>query len=801
MLYAVSNERLMWTLPLLLILAIISVQHHSVSAQSNGTQVLRGSVRDVVSDVPIAGATVRVYQRDSLIAGYVTRTRGEYRFMSVPVGRYRVVVSMIGYEPYVIEELAVTAGKETLLPVALTLSHITSNVVSVTADRSLDEAATNNEFVAVSGHTFRPEETRLYPGSIGDPSRMVQNYAGVLGANDARNDIVVRGNSPLGVLYRMEGMNIPNPSHYGALTSAGGVVNMLNNNVLAKSDFIASAFPAEYGNATSGVFDLRTRRGNDERYEFVGQMSFSGVEAGVEGPISDNSSFLINYRYSTLATFAALGLDVGVGSAVPVYQDINFNLSTEIGSGRLTLFGTAGVSRINFIGDDVDTTRLNAYAEPDRNINVSYASGWSGLYYEQSIGSDTYVRFLVGGSATRERYSGDSLVPVSRAAYNDEVSDFSTLRWSTTGTIRHRASSRLVLSGGYIIDGTRYSLYSVLDKGLSSEYIPVDVTGATLQVQAYGQASWRPVDDLQIMIGVHSSYYTLGTASALEPRLGVVYQLSQDMSLRAGLGMHSQAQNIYVYNVQVQATPDATLLPNSDLDLTRSRHATLEWQWFVKDHTRLRVEGYAQWISRAPVERRPSSYSALNAGADFFPTPKAYLVNEGTGVNRGLEFTLERFMRDGLYYMLTASVFSSTYSGSDDIIRNTAFNNGYVVNALAGYTFGISTSSSLTVSARMNTSGGRFLTPVDLQQSQFAGRAVYDESNAFSERQKSYFRTDVRIGYQMELEGSTLEIAMDLMNVTNHENVFIQTYNARSNRVVYQYQQGFIPVPTIRWTF
>ncbi len=782
---------------MLVLIILLLFSGSNVSAQ----QTVRGTVRDAVSEAPVAGATVRLQRNDSVVAGAVTQRNGTYRLPPVPVGYYRLVITLVGYEPLVIDALQVTSGKEVVLTSALTTSYVTAREVSVMDDRSNDDAETNAEFVSVSGHTFRPEETRRYPGSIGDPARMVQNYAGVLGANDARNDIVVRGNSPLGMLYRMEGMNIPNPSHYGALTSAGGVVNMLNNNVLEKSDFLAGAFPATYGNALSGVFDLRSRRGNDEQYEFVGQVSFSGFEGGIEGPMWEGSSFLVNYRYSTLAAFAWMGLDVGVGSAIPIYQDLNFNVSTQLGNGRLTLFGTAGKSEIDFIGDDVDTQRLNAYAEPDRNINVDYATAWTGLFYEQTLGQDTYMRVLVGGTATNEHYSGDSLDPVTRAPYNDEVNDFSTLRWSTTGYLRHRVSPSVVLSAGYLIDGTSYDLYSVLDKGLATEYTPVDVNGTALLVQAYAQGSWRLTNTVTINAGINTMHYSLGDAFALEPRLGATWMLTPMMSVRVGYGTHSQTQNLYVYNVQVTDSIGSVSYPNRTLGFTGSQHLVAEWDWFLVEHTRLRIEGYAQWLSNAPVERTPSSYSALNAGAEFFPDPRADLFNNGTGNNVGVEITLERFLREGLYYKLTGSVFDSRYAGSDGVERNTAFNNGYVVNALAGYQFPITTNGALGISIRMNTSGGKYLTPIDTTASALAGRTIYDQDQAYSQRQTPYFRADVRLSYQMDLAGSTLEIAMDLMNVTNHQNIFIQTYDPQSNRITTQYQQGFIPVPTVRWTF
>ena len=115
---------------------------------------------------------------------------------------------------------------------------------------------------------------------------MAANYAGVSGTNDSRNDIIIRGNSPIGILWRLNGIDIPNPNHFGNAGTTGGPISILNNNTLGNSDFITGAFAADYGNATSGVFDLKMREGNNEKKEFTAQIGFNGFELGAEGPFS-----------------------------------------------------------------------------------------------------------------------------------------------------------------------------------------------------------------------------------------------------------------------------------------------------------------------------------------------------------------------------------------------------------------------------------------------------------------------------------------------------------------------------------
>lgn len=767
-----------------------------------GTQVIRGTVLDAVSNSSVTGATVTVIENGKTIKGAIVKKNGTFRIAGVPLGRKIVKITMIGYEPYVNDNVLVTAGKEVVLSVTLNEAYSTTKEIEVVYDRLADDAITNSEYTSVSARAFNVEDTKRYAGSLGDPSRMAQNFAGVVGANDSRNDIVVRGNSPAGMLWQMEGMIIPNPNHFGSLNSTGGPVSMLNNNVLEKSDFMTSAFPSPYGNALSGVFDLRMRNGNPEKYEFVGQVGFNGFEFGAEGPAWENSSFVANYRYSTLGVFKSLGINFGTGSAVPDYQDANLKLTTKVGeAGTLTLFGTGGKSDVAFYGNDIDTTALDLYGDPDRNTIVDYQTGWLGLSYEHLISENTFAKILIGASGTYEQYKGDSIDQQTRQAYHDEEAELSTARYSVAGTIKHKFTNRTSIIGGFFVDRTNYDLYRIENIGLSNELVNIDIEDHATLSQGYAQLRTRLTEDLTVNAGLHAQYYTLGDAVAVEPRAGIVWSLSPTMSLNAGYGLHSQAQNIYVYNVQEPDTSGALVRSNLDLGFTRNHHAVLGYDWFLSDDIRLRVETYYQWLFEVPIERTPSSFSAINTGAGFAPSNRGNLVNNGTGHNVGLELTLEHFFRNGLYFLVTGSFFDSRYVGSDGIERNTAYNTRYVANVLAGKEFKVGENNVIALNVKLSTTGGRYLTPIDLEASAAAGRTIYDESQAYTQLQDPYFRMDVRLSYRMELGSSTMEFALDLQNVTNNQNVFTQTYNPRTGGITTEYQQGFFPVPTFRWTF
>jgi hypothetical protein len=398
------------------------------------TQTIRGVIRDEVAQSPVIGASVMLIQAEGENpVGAITDVNGEFKITGITTGRHSFRITSVGYEEQRLSNIIVTAGKEVVLNVTLTEMVKELGEVVITADRKNDKTKTNNELALVSGRSFNVEDTKRYAGALGDPSRMAANYAGVVSGNDSRNDIVVRGNSPTGMLWQLEGLNIPNPNHFGSLGSTGGPVSMLNNNTLDKSDFLTSAFPSQYGNALSAVFDLRLREGNNEKHEFLGQVGFNGFEVGAEGPFSKNSkaSYLLNYRYSTLGLFKALGINFGTGSAVPDYSDLNFKVAVPTGTkGKLTLFGIVGQSDVTFLGNDVDTTNTNLYGTENSNTRVKYGTNIFGASYEHTLSPKTFAKLTLGASTTSQVFSGDSISIVTREAFLNGEAKFKTRKYS-----------------------------------------------------------------------------------------------------------------------------------------------------------------------------------------------------------------------------------------------------------------------------------------------------------------------------------------------------------------------------------
>ena len=249
-------------------------------------QIVRGVIVDKDTQQPLLGATILVTTTEEHI-GEVTDFDGKFS-VELPVGRHRLEFQYLGYETFVIEDAIVNSAKELVLKIELVEGAIVTEEVGVVARARGNDPL--NPLAVVSTRSFSAEETQRYAASANDPSRMALGFPGVQGSRDARSDIVTRGNAPLGLLWRLEGIDIPNPNHFARRGSSGGGITIFSVSMLSNSDFFTGAFPAMYGNALSGVFDIKFRNGNMEKQEYTLRAGMLGLDFSTEGPIKKGKS-------------------------------------------------------------------------------------------------------------------------------------------------------------------------------------------------------------------------------------------------------------------------------------------------------------------------------------------------------------------------------------------------------------------------------------------------------------------------------------------------------------------------------
>jgi len=781
-------------------------------AFAQNVQTIRGQVTDAQSNYPIVGAVIVVLNSNPLL-GTTTDDNGYFRLEKVPLGRHTIKLSMLGYEERIIPNVLLNSGKELTLNLNLQERLVSSADVVITAKESKRDLI-NNEFTSVSARSLNMEETSRYAGSRNDPGRMAANFAGVVSNNDSRNDIIIRGNSPIGVLWRMEGADIPNPNHFGALGATGGPVSMLNYNVLEQSDFLTGAFPAEYGNAYGGVFDLRMRKGNSDKREYMAQIGFNGFEAGLEGPFKKGkrSSYLVNYRYSTLAAFQAVGFNLGTGSAVPYYQDLSFKMNFELNKNmNLSWYGIGGFSKINFKGKDADTTSF--YSGARQNLLYKTNMGTSGLVFKHFFNEKTYQKIVLTSSINNVSTKNDSIGLEANGSgkvdYNNITFKYGDKSNNTRMALRyflnHKINTRFTISGSAYVDRIGYNFKdSVLEtKGGIQYFRPLkNQKGNTFLYQAFVQTQYLATEYLTFNVGLHGQYLSLNkSASVLEPRFGANYKLSPKSSLNLGYGLHSQMQALSAYFYQTELGNGNNYKTNTDLNFTKAHHLVLGYSQSIGSNLRFKAETYYQSLYNVPVEAKSSSFSLLNYGSDFTYVDRDSLVNSGIGKNMGVELTLERFFTKGYYFLFSNSLYDSKYQGSDKVWRNTAFNGKYVSNLLVGKEWKLSEKNTLALDIKLTTAGGRRLTPINLAASQAAGEAKYYEDRAYENKAKNYFRADFKITYRRNGKRIMQEWYLDLQNLFNTKNVFSQTYGVAKNKIGTTYQLGLFPLVQYRLTF
>jgi len=792
----------------MLFLCLVLIYSFKLLSQSELTQTIRGKIIDSQTEMPLVGATV-VIANSSPQKGTISDENGDFVLENVAIGRHSLQVSFIGYAPSLLQNLILRSGKELVLKIKLEEKVIETQEVVVKAFSEKNKAL--NEMAFVSARSFSVDETERFAGSLGDPSRMAANYAGVMAPGDQRNDIIIRGNSPSGLLWRVDGINVPNPNHFGALGTTGGPVCMLNNNLLTNSDFYTGAFPAEYGNALSGAFDLNIRNGNNQKYEFLGQVGFNGFEFGVEGPFSKKSkaSFLANYRYSTLAVFKKIGIDLQIGG-IPEYQDLSFKFNFPGKKyGKLSIFGIGGLSYIELLDSkkkDSDMSYVMAGNDTYFGSDMG-AVGVSHLFYlSPENANSASIKTTLALLGTRVTTQVDTFQLPEKIPFTNYGAEHTEITYVVGTQFRKKISAKDNFSVGLNVDLYQINYSDSFYRSEYKKYIPIkDEEGKCALYQAYIQWQHKFTDFISLYGGFHSQQFSLNSYSpTLEPRASVKWNFAPKQTFSFGYGLHTQLQPkiIYFEKTEVITGNDTSFVEtNRGLDFSKSHHFVVAYDYSITTNFRLKAETYYQQLFDIPVEIDESHISLINSGDNFAIFERDSLVNKGVGYNYGIELTLEKFFANNWYFLLTSSVYNSKYKASDGKWRNTAFNGNYTVNMLGGYEWKLGKHFALAFDGKVVRAGGKRYIPIDEELSVLTGETQHIIEQAYADRYDHYFRFDIRISLKEDRKRYNQEWAIDIQNVTRKENFLQEVFDSTSGEVRKEYQTGMIPMMLWRIQF
>ena len=768
------------------------------------TQTLRGSVTDATNHNPLTGATIQLAATD-----YATTTNqlGAYRLENIPVGRYQLVVNYLGYEQLRIAEVLLETGKEVIYNVELRPAAAELTEVVVRADRE-------RVVHPVSIRTITVEETRRFPATFFDPARLATAYAGVVNANDQANGLIIRGNAPTSINWQIAGAEIVNPNHTpnaGTFsdrpTFNGGGVNILSAQLLDNSTLLTGAFPVQYGNALAGILDMNFRAGNNERYEFTGQLGLIGIDLAAEGPFNKtaDASFLVNYRYSTIGLLGALG--VPLGDEEINFQDVAFNVVLPAGRvGDFTLFGMGGQSE-NIFAAERDTA---VWEETKDRLDIDFDSKMGAIGGTHRVNltaqldwNTTYVYSATENQRFSSRLTDSlTLLPLDTDESTDRKSSLFT-------QLTFRPDTRQVFQLGTTFLDQNYENYSVSEASDLTR-IKVDFYEPRLRILR-PFISWRGqiTDRLTATLGLtdqifffdaiylndtdfHSDFYVGETIHSIEPRLALDYQFDAQRHLSLAYGRHSQFQSPYRRTgvLRVGTTP------GEDPVFNRANHVVLGYRQQLNTTTQLGVEAYWQGLAVEPfVPLDNELVEKLRAGG-LVDYPQS-------GTNYGLEISLQKYLTSSFYYLANTSLYSATFRAENGEKRNSRYNGNYILNLTAGKEWKKEKKNRIAIfglNARFNYRGGFRQTPINLAQSRATGYTFYTD-DLFTERQSDFYKLDLRLYWKKNKLKHNSTLALDIQNVTNRQNVAFNFYDAQQNRVVTKFQLGIIPILNYRIEF
>ncbi|RZM29247.1 MAG: TonB-dependent receptor [Pedobacter sp.] len=778
----------------------------SLAFSQNFNQTVRGVILDQDSKQPIEGTTITIAGSNPLKA-ILTDKDGSFRFDNMPIGRITLHVSNVGYEKIILPNIVVNSGKETVLNINMQEAVAQLEGLVLTFDKNKGQPL--NDMILVSGRSISPEQTNRYAGGFNDPSRILSNFAGVTSSQDGSNDIIVRGNSPKYIQWRLEGMQITNPNHFSDQSAVSGSISVLNNNLLATSDFYTGAFSAEYGDVLSGVYDVKLRQGNNEKFESTFGLGVLGTELTFEGPFKKgyNGSFLVNYRYSTVSLINNLGLVEGINGALN-FQDAAFKvvLPTKQ-AGLFSFFGLAGLSNFLFkdvspalwqtpgrrfvpnkIGEDYDKGSHLANLGMNHTLTINKNSHINtGLSFSsEGIDDDVFENFKTDTSETNQLNFNGRLI---RSTYRGEI------------TYNNKLSPKLKLQVG-----TKYALLdysfnqSMLRDSSNIRATLVDFKENISTIRNFISFRYRFNEKVTTVFGVQNMNVLLNNKHTIEPRLSLNWELSKTSALSAGYGKHSTMESIHHYYTQVKLSDGSSITPNKDLDLLKAHHFVLGYEKRFSKNMMVKLETYYQDLYDLPVANSEGSiFATINEGLDF---QYLDLVNKGSGKNYGVEVTVERFFNKNYYYLVNASLYNSTYKALDGIERNTRFNGNYLVNVLFGKDFpklGKAQNKTISFNSRAFFGGGKKIIP--LLRGADGNLAVDPASNRFYDYSKAYendlqdiYQLTMSFSYKINKPRATHEIFLNIENITNNRGRLTEFYDpGEPGNVGYMKQGGVFP--------
>lgn len=749
-------------------------------------QAIIGVVKENFTEKPLENVHVNLLAGETRIAQTTTNEKGRFMFEHVAVGHYELAFSHLSFIPFTQPGVEVNAAYPTHIEAKMDLSMVDLKEITIFPPK--ERGTSSNRMALLSSYSIDAVDARKLAGSLDDPARVAGLLPGVASYKGfSANFISIRGNSPRGFKYYLEGVELPNPTHFARIGSSGGTFTIFSMHLMGKSDFFSGAFPAEYGDATAGVMDVRFREGGTNDHQYMMKLGTLGIDLASEGPLNrkKSSSYVANYRYAVVGLGRLFGL-----ATQPVYQDISFNLNLPLSSkSKLKVFGIAGMSDrerpsvsdpLNWT-EDLDRYRLNLGSKM-----ATIGSNYSLRASENSVFGMTMMAG-VSEQYDNKHYIFDDLVMRAR-----QINETASVPISFTTSLKHKFGKHHSNKTGVALNAAWHD-WQALKYNMATDVLDTLVTGSghSVTTKAYTSSTFNLTYRWKVNIGVNWLYHSVNKKQAIEPRAGISFLINDNNKISFAYGRHSQAEHFATYRFQFTDSTGKITFPNRNLDFIRSDHFILGWKSRLFSNHRLVLEVYYQQLMNVPVEPG-GTFSTINLKE--LDELRA-LENTGSGRNFGIDVGLERFEENGLYYMLNGSLFRSYYTAGDRVERPSTFDLGYISRFLLGkeYSIGKDKQNFLGWNTNFSVMGGQAYTPIDLDASRAALETIYNESAAYSEREDALLFLDLTVTFRKNKKSSSTLWSLQLKNLFANGNALYREYDSVTDKEVTIPSTGFFP--------
>ena len=747
---------------------LLTLLSFKLSAQEGRLELF---LYDAGSKAPISNASLLLLDSHPQ-QGSLTDSSGRAALHLPSDQHFAILVQHQGYQDHLEANLQIPSSGYLKLELDLYPSIDSLEVVNVIAQTD----GPRDTWTKLSAVSIRLEKSQRLAASLSDPARAALTVAGVIGANDEGNELIIRGNGPRQVQWRLQGVPIPNPNHFGnGRGSQGGAVLMLSTNSLAATDFLRSNFPAQYGNALGGVMDLELATANPEQTSIQLEAGVLGFRSRLEIPISRRSALLLNYRYSNLHLLDRAGFQVSGTNVAPRYQDLSCNYSCETENyGSWSLWFLGGH---NAAGTEAEGHGDQAHPS-SREHREEQSLYLGGLRHRLRFAElQAFMQTSVAYSAQEaDHYSGyrDSLNQAQ--LLNREESEDQSIHFHSF--FQQMPSKRWKWRAGIEAEVPFSSLNRQSTTKASQK-----LSAHHRLLALYAQAGWQLRPSWYLQLGLRSNYRSLNQEINMEPRLALNYQSGSHQKWTLAFSKQSSPEDFSLYESQPE--------PHS-LKSSSAWHSGLAYSQQLAAGLSLKVEAYYQNLQNVPVAQRDSLglSSLLNAKEQDFNEP---YHNQSEGRNYGLELSLEQSMHHGLYWQIAASLSRSEFKRRGQDFQESRFHIPYQVQSSAGkeWSWG---AHYFSVNLGLRYHANLKAIPIDLAKSQAQAQAVYDRAAGYAQSYPDYLRLDLGISYRKKQAHWWWKISLDIQNLSNRANVLSHYYHPHDEKVAYHYQNGLLPV-------